>query len=155
VTDHVDPRAARRCIKCGREVGPDESICAVCNRAGMVTPSATQYHGTMVAAIIAGVAVLAIAASLAMRGIGPFTAEVLTSAPRAGDTLAVELAIANEGQHAGRARCQLVAYDGSGRTVRTRSFVTVEIGGGQRTQISETMPGITAAPRRVTVSCEG
>ena len=77
---------------------------------------------------------MAIAASLSLRGIGPFTAEVLTSAPRAGDTLAVELAVANEGQRAGRARCQLIAYDGSGRTVRTRSFVTVEIAGGQRTR---------------------
>ena len=34
-------RELRRCIKCGREVGPDESICEVCNRAGMATPSAT------------------------------------------------------------------------------------------------------------------
>ena len=111
----------------------------------------------MVAAIIAGVAVLAIAASLAMRGIGPFTAEVLTSAPRAGDTLAVELAVANEGQHAGRARCP-ARWPTTGRGARSApgSFVTVEIGGGQRTQISETMPGITAAPRRVTcASCEG
>ena len=67
----------------------------------------------------------------------------------------MELAVANQGQRAGRARCQLIAYDGSGRTVRTRSFVTVEIPGGQRTEISETMPGITAPPRQVTVSCEG
>jgi predicted nucleic acid-binding Zn ribbon protein len=151
----TEGRPGRHCIKCGREIGPDETICATCNRAGMATPSATQYHGTMVAAIIAGVAALAIAASLAMRGIGPFDAQVLASAPRAGDTLAVELAVANEGQRAGRARCQLIAYDGSGRTVRTRSFVTAEIAGGQRAEISQLMPGITAAPRRLTVRCEG
>jgi hypothetical protein len=155
MTDGAESRAARHCIKCGREIGPDESICAVCNRAGMATPSATQYHGTMVAAIIAGVGARAIAASHAMRGLGPVEAQVLASAPRAGDTLAVQLAVANEGQRAGRARCQLIAYDGSGRTVRTRSFVTVEIAGGQRAEISETLPGITAAPRRLTVRCEG
>lgn len=155
MTDPAGTRPARHCLKCGREIEPDETICAVCNRAGMVTPSATQYHGTMVAAIIAGVAALAIAASLGMRGIGPFTAEILTSARQAGDTLAVEVAVANEGQHAGRARCQLIAYDGSGRSVRTQSFLTEEIAGGQQTKISETLPGITAIPRRVTVSCEG
>jgi hypothetical protein len=43
---------------------PDESICEVCNRAGMATPSAT-HHGTIVVAIVAGVIIMAIAASLA------------------------------------------------------------------------------------------
>ena len=42
----------RRCIKCGREVGADESICEFCNRAGMATPSASQYHGTVAVAIV-------------------------------------------------------------------------------------------------------
>ena len=48
----ADPRPMRNCYKCGREIGPDESICRVCNRAGMATPSASQYHGTIVVAIV-------------------------------------------------------------------------------------------------------
>ena len=67
----------RNCYKCGREIGPDESICSVCNRAGMATPSASQYHGTIVVAIVAGVALLAVAASLAMRGVGPFRTDAI------------------------------------------------------------------------------
>lgn len=150
-----DPRAARHCIKCGREIGPDESICAICNRAGMATPSATQYHGTVVAAIIAGVAALAIAASLGMRGIGPFGAEVVSYAPAPGDRLAVRVAVTNDGERTGRARCQLNAFDGSGRTMRVHGFVTVEIDGGQRVELDQAIPGITADPARVAVSCRG
>ena len=145
----------RQCIKCGREIGPDETICAICNRAGMTTPSATQYHGTMVAAIIAGVAALALAGSFAMRDIGPFSAQVVSSAPAAGDRLEVVVAVANDGERTGRARCRLAAYDGSGRTTRTLGFVTVEIDGGQRVEMQETLPGIATAPTRVAVSCEG
>ncbi len=145
----------RHCIKCGREIGPDETICATCNRAGMATPSATQYHGTMVAAIIAGVAALAIAASLATRGIGPFEGQVLTSQSVAGDRVAVSVAVDNQGERAGRARCQLVAYDGSGRSAGSRSFVTVEIGGGASVEVDEVIPGVTTPPARIEVSCRG
>lgn len=150
-----DSRAARHCIKCGREIGPDESICGVCNRAGMATPSATQYHGTMVAAIVVGVAALAIAASLAMRGIGPFGAELMSYAPAAGDRLEVRVAVTNDGERTGRARCQLTAFDGSGRTMRVHGFVTAEIDGGQRVEIEQAIPGITGDPARVAVSCRG
>ena len=75
------PAEGRHCIKCGREIGPDESICDVCNRAGMATPSASQYHGTVVVAIVLAVAGLAVAASLSLRGVGPYGAEVRGFAP--------------------------------------------------------------------------
>ena len=62
-------RERRSCIKCGREVGPDVTICEVCNRAGMATPSASQYHGTVVVAIVLAVAALAIAGIASVRPI--------------------------------------------------------------------------------------
>jgi hypothetical protein len=151
----VTAAAPRHCIKCGREIGPEETICAVCNRAGMTTPSATQYHGTMVAAIIVGVVVLAIAASVSMRGIGPFAASVVSSAPIAGDRVTVTVAVDNDGERSGRARCQLVAYDGSGRSAGSRSFVTVEIAGGDGVQVDEVIPGLVRPPARVEVTCRG
>ena len=155
MNEQRDQRAGRHCIKCGREIGPDETICAICNRAGMATPSATQYHGTMVAAIIAGVAALAIAGSLALRDIGPFSAQVVSSTPVAGNRLEVLLTVRNEGERTGRGRCQLAAQDGSGRTTRTHGFVTVEIGGGEQVEINETLPGVSGEPAQVTVSCQG
>src|SRR5688500_8181266 len=66
----------RQCIKCGREIGPDETVCEICNRAGMATPSSSQYHGTVAVAIVLAVAALAVAASLSLRGVGPYGAEV-------------------------------------------------------------------------------
>jgi predicted nucleic acid-binding Zn ribbon protein len=144
---------ARHCIKCGREIGPDETICAICNRAGMATPSATQYHATVVVAIVAAVAGLAIAASLALRGVGPFDAQVVRSQPDAGETLVVTLAVENRGTKAGRAKCQVVASDATGSVVGRTSVVTRSIGAGQRTTSEARLPSVGQPPAQVRVDC--
>lgn len=145
--------AARHCIKCGREIGPDESICQVCNRAGMATPSASQYHGTMVVAIVLGVILLAVAGSLALRGVGPFSAQVVAVSPGAGDA-AVTIAVTNDGSRAGRAKCQLIANDAQGRSLQSASVVSPIVPGGQRITFDERIPGLAAAPRSVSVTCQ-
>lgn len=148
------PRAdeARHCIKCGREVGPEETICAICNRAGMATPSASQYHGTVVAAIVLAIAGLAIAASLSMRGVGPYEAEVLGIQP-ADPGYAITYAVTNEGTKAGRAKCQLAAFAADGRQLRTTGVVTSQIAGGTSAELTEAIPGLEVEPASVTVSC--
>lgn len=148
-----DLRPPRHCYKCGREIGPDESICDVCNRAGMATPSASQYHGTMVVAIIAGVAGLAIWASLAMRGVGPYAADVLAIVPDPSDGAAVTFRVANEGTSRGFAKCQLQALDATGRVLRSRSVVAGPLEGGASRTFSERIPGLASLPASVTVSC--
>ena len=40
-----------RCLKCGRPIDPEETMCEVCNQAGMTSPAATQMHGTVAVAI--------------------------------------------------------------------------------------------------------
>jgi predicted nucleic acid-binding Zn ribbon protein len=148
-----DLRPPRHCYKCGREIGPDETICEVCNRAGMATPSATQYHGTMVLAIIAGVAGLAIWGSLALRGVGPYAASVQAIVPDAPDGAMVTFVVANQGTSRGFAKCQLQALDASGRVVRTRSIVAGPLEGGASGTFSERMPGLPTLPASVRVSC--
>jgi hypothetical protein len=143
---------ARRCIKCGREIGPDESICEVCNRAGMVTPSASQYHGTVVAAIILAVVGLAIAASLSLRGVGPYQAEVRGVAS-ADPGYAITFAVTNEGTRPGRAKCQLRALDGAGQRLRTANTVTAQIEGGATAEVTHEIPGLEQEPASVTVTC--
>jgi predicted nucleic acid-binding Zn ribbon protein len=147
------PAEVRHCIKCGREIGPDESVCEFCNRAGMATPSATQYHGTVVVAIVLAVAGLAFAASLSLRGVGPYAAEVREVA--AADPLgyAITYAVTNEGTKAGRAKCQLVALDPDGRPLRTRGTVTSQITGGATVELTEAIPGLEVEPATVTVTC--
>ena len=79
----------------------------------MATPSASQYHGTVVAvAIVLAVAGLAVAASLSLRGVGPYeAAEVRSIEPADPVGYAITFAVTNEGTKAGRAKCQLVALD--------------------------------------------
>lgn len=141
-----------RCIKCGREIPPDESLCEVCNRAGMTAPSASQYHGTVAAAIVLAVVALAVAASLSMRGVGPYRAAVESVVP-AEPGYEIVYAVTNEGTRAGRAKCQLVALAENGQRLRTRSTLTAQIDGGATVEEAETIPGLEQEPAEVTVSC--
>ncbi len=143
----------RHCIKCGRDIGPDDSMCPACNRAGMVAPSASQYHGTVAVAIVLAVAGLAFAASLSLRGVGPYEGRVLAVVPAERQGYAISYAVTNEGTRAGRAKCQLVALDDDGRRVRTLGTVTSQIPGGEGAELAATIPGLEAEPASVTVTC--
>jgi predicted nucleic acid-binding Zn ribbon protein len=148
-----DTRPPRHCYKCGREIGPDESICSICNRAGMATPSASQYHGTMAVAIIAGVVALAIWASLSMRGVGPYRAEVVLVTDSPPDGAMVTLSVVNEGTARGSASCRLEARDAQGRLLRNVTISTGRLDGGQRATFSERITGLTRLPDSVVASC--
>lgn len=143
----------RNCIKCGREIGPDESICEICNRAGMTTPSASQYHGTVAVAIIVAVAALAFAASLSLRGVGPYGGAIVGVTPAEPAGYTITYAVTNEGTQPGRAKCQLVALDESGRRLRTHGTVTSQIPGGESVELSATVPGLEVEPTTVTIRC--
>ncbi len=143
----------RHCIKCGREIGPDETICAICNRAGMATPSATQYHATVAVAIVVAVAGLALAASLALRGVGPFKAHVLRTQPAAGQALVVTVAVENQGSRAGRAKCQVVASDATGSVLRRIVVVTSSISPGAQASSEARLPSVPEPPAAVSVTC--
>ena len=148
-----DTRPMRHCIKCGREVGPDESICEVCNRAGMATPSASQYHGTMVLAIIAGVVGLAIWASLAMRGVGPYEARVLDVQPAPPGGVEVTVEVENLGTSRGYGKCQLRALDAGGTVLRVQALSAGPLEGGGSGTFSERIAGLAELPDSVAVSC--
>ena len=142
----------RHCIKCGREVGPDESICELCNRAGMATPSATQYHGTIVVAIVVAVAGLAWLAGASLEGVGPYGAEVRSvTAAEVGFDIAY--AITNEGTKPGRAKCQLVALSDTGRPLRTVNELTAPIPGGETVEDTVSIPGLEDEPDDVRITC--
>jgi predicted nucleic acid-binding Zn ribbon protein len=148
-----DPRPPRHCIKCGREVGPDESLCEVCNRAGMATPSASQYHGTIVVAIIAGVVGLAIWASLAMRGVGPYDGRVTDVQPAPPGAVAVTVEVENLGTARGYGKCQLRALDAGGSTLRVQPLSAGPLEGGASGTYSVRITGLSQLPDEVLVSC--
>ena len=145
----------RQCIKCGREIGPDETVCEICNRAGMATPSSSQYHGTVAVAIVLAVAALAIAASLSLRGVGPYAAEVHAVTPADSSIgYAITYEVTNEGTKPGRAKCLLVATGPAGERLRSRNTITASIPGGETTELIEEIPGLEVEPSAVTVSCD-
>lgn len=145
--------AGRHCYKCGREIGSDETICHVCNRAGMATPSATQYHGTIVVAIVAAVALMAFWASLSLQGIGPFDGAVTSFRSDPPDGIVVNLQVTNSGSKAGRAKCLLTARDAGGVVLRTRNTVSPPVGGSQSLTFEERIPGLALPPTTVTAAC--
>ena len=49
-----------RCLRCGTRVGWGQSVCRRCNPAGLPAPSPTQYHGTVMLAVLVGVAALVV-----------------------------------------------------------------------------------------------
>lgn len=147
-------RDGRACIKCGRPIAADQTICQVCNRAGMQTPSATQYHGTIVVAIVAGVAALAVAGSLSLRGIGPFQGSALEVSAASGGGIEVTLEVVNRGTRAGRATCQIVATDAAGRRVASHSAESPSVDGGRSAVFRERLPGVDQTPANVRVDCE-
>ena len=149
----TDPRPPRHCYKCGREIGPDESICEVCNRAGMATPSASQYHGTVAVAIIVGVVGLAIWASLAMRGVGPYQAEVVSVEAGAPNAAVVTFTVENQGTARGSATCRLEARDANGYPVRAASVSTGQIDGGQKETFTDQIDGLPQLPASVVATC--
>ena len=148
-----DPRPMHHCIKCGREIGPDESMCAECNRAGMVTPAASQYHGTMVLAIVAGVVALGIWAAIATRGVGPYVAEVVAVTPAPPGAADVTLDVENQGSQRGYAKCELRALNASGGILRVLPIQVGPLEGGDAQRFTENFPGLSEMPAQVTVSC--
>lgn len=149
----VDTRPRRHCYKCGREIGPDESICDVCNKAGMATPSATQYHATIVVAIVLGVALLAAAASFAMRGVGPYDGRVASFTAQGGQVVAT-VTVRNQGTRAGRAKCRLEAIDAGGRELGAVMSVSPSVAGGASLTYQATIPGVGPETARVGVTCQ-
>lgn len=150
----VDPRPSRSCYKCGRAIGPDETMCAVCNRAGMATPSATQYHGTVAVAIVLAVALLAGAASLAMRGIGPYSASTVRIVPDAQGSVVATVAVTNQGSKSGRAKCELRALDAGGRELAVANAISPEVAGGESVTMEQRISGVDGTPSSVTVTCQ-
>jgi len=50
--------AADRCLRCRKVVPWGRSVCQECNPAGLPAPSRTQYHATVMLAVIAAVVAL-------------------------------------------------------------------------------------------------
>jgi hypothetical protein len=143
-----------RCLKCGRPIDPEDTMCEICNRAGMTSPAATQMHGTVAVAIIGAVAGMALVAGALVGGVGPFAGSVQTVGPLAEAEVVVTVEVVNEGTREGRARCELTAMDDVGNPVARTVALSPPIPGGGALPFDAPIPGMTADPARVVVRCQ-
>jgi hypothetical protein len=143
-----------RCLKCGRPIDVEETMCEVCNRAGMIAPAATQMHGTLAVAIVGSVIGMGVVASLLVGGAGPFTGEVLAIEPLAEASVVVSVQVENQGTRAGRARCELTAVNAAGSPVARTVALSPEVPAGASVSFDAQVPGLTAGPAQVVVRCQ-
>ncbi|HEY7738440.1 MAG TPA: hypothetical protein VIC63_05340 [Candidatus Limnocylindria bacterium] len=143
-----------RCLKCGRPIDPEETMCEVCNRAGMTSPAATQMHGTVAVAVIGAVAGMALLAGAMVGGVGPFAGSVEAVAPLAEAAVVVTVEVTNEGTREGRARCELTAIDAVGNPVARTVALSPPVPGGAARPFDAQIPGMTADPAQVVVRCQ-
>lgn len=153
MTAEADPRPDLRCIKCGRPVGPDDSLCEICNRAGMSTPATTQMHATIVVAVGAALVLMAIWAGLSQRGGGPYLGSVLSVRLDPPYGVLVSASVLNQGSSAARARCRLEAQDASGAVLRSASALTPLVAPGESTTFEQRIPGLVEIPATVALDC--
>ena len=99
--DHTHP-----CARCGAPVALDVGLCERCNPLGLRDSASSQVHGTVFVAILIGFIGLAVAARLAVSGVGPFTAAVVDVRSDAG-VLTASLRVTNEGTSEGSSTCRV------------------------------------------------
>jgi hypothetical protein len=120
-----------RCIRCGRPTPLGVALCEQDNPGRIKGPSATQVHGTIVAGIVGGFVLFALAARLVTSG-GPFPATVVGAASQADGSTAVVISVTNGGSLSASASCRISQSGlvGSGDDV----FFTQPIAAGETRQ---------------------
>jgi hypothetical protein len=138
------------CARCGAPVGPGIGLCERCNPLGLRDVASGQVHGSVFIAVSLAIAILAIAARLAVAGIGPFPATIdrITSTDRG---LAVTLTVTNDGA-AGGTTCRISLPDDRG--VGTSAFVTTpRLGSHETRTFTSVITEFGTAPREFVVAC--
>ena len=142
------------CARCGAPVGLELGLCERCNPLGLKDSASSQVHGTVFLAVGLAIAGLAIAAHLAVAGIGPFSARV--TAMRAGATSGAFIAtieVRNDGRTTGSATCRLTdPLDPA--TIHSTVVYSPRIAAGATVSFDQEV-AYGSADRPLAVSCSG
>jgi hypothetical protein len=143
------PEPTHPCVRCGRSVSLDESLCEFCNPLGLSQPAASQAHGTVFVAIVGAVVLLAVAGRLALSGMGPFQGQV-ANVTASGTGLEVALTVHNEGSKEGSTTCRITEASRGG-TGPAAVLLTPHVAPGQTLTFSTTVEqfGSTVVPLAV------
>jgi len=149
VAPRVPAEQTHPCVRCGRQVSLDVSLCEFCNPLGLSQPAASQAHGTVFVAIVAAVVLLALAGRLALSGVGPFHGQVAAVTPSATGLL-VALTVHNDGTKEGSTTCRITETARAG-TGPAAVVLTPHVAAGQSLTFSTSVEqfGTTVLPLAV------
>jgi len=134
-----------------REAGPVRTFRGGVVPRGMVLPSRTQYHGTVLGMIAIGIVVVLTLAVFVSTGAGPYRVTNTLVGQSAAGAPAVTASVTNLGTNAGEARCLALWTDASGAQQPTRAVQTAIIQPGSSGTVTIALPA--GAGARVRVSC--
>jgi hypothetical protein len=128
-----------RCPRCGTPRRGDMQVCTRCETPfdapgadvdlalpRPAAPSPTQSHGTVMLALLGGFVVLAVLLWLSVRGVGPFTARIVSQQPM-GDKTRVTVAITNEGRKSGHGKCRVARLSSTGDNQADYQFLSERV----------------------------
>jgi ribosomal protein L40E len=138
------------CARCGAPVPLDVGLCEKCNPLGLRDAASSQVHGTVFLGVGLAVVGLLLVALLAVRGIGPFPAEVLAFHAQ-DDGVRVTLSVTNKGTSTGSTTCRI--SDPTSNFGQAAFIQSPRIGPGATMQFEATATGIGTSPRQLTAEC--
>ena len=146
------PAQTHPCARCGAPVALDVGLCERCNPLGLKDSASSQVHGTVILGVGFAIAALAIAAHLAVAGIGPFKARVtaVTTGAAAGAVATIE--VRNEGRTTGSATCR-VSDPRDPSLIHSTVLYSPPIGPGATITIQQEVAD--AGSGQLTVTCTG
>ena len=128
------------CARCGAPVPLDVGLCERCNPLGLKDSASSQVHGTVFLAVGIAVLGLAVAARMAVSGIGPFQAAVTAMKPGSSPSSVVAtFDVTNHGTAAGSATCRLTDPGDRG-AIHAEVVYTPRIAPGQTITLDHETP---------------
>jgi hypothetical protein len=144
--DHTHP-----CARCGAPVALDVGLCERCNPLGLRDSASSQVHGTVFVAVSLAFIGLAVAARLAVSGIGPFSASIV-DVRSDGGTLVAAVQVSNDGTSMGSSTCRITDRATHGGT--QPAFVTTpRIGPNEIVTFDARLDGFGGEPRPLDIEC--
>ena len=138
------------CARCGAPVPLDVGLCEECNPLGLRDVASSQAHGTIFLGIGVAVVVLMVGALLAVRGIGPFSAQVVAFHPD-GDAIHVSLSVKNEGTSLGSTTCKI--SDPTNASGQAAFVQSPRIEPGATLTFDATVTDLGKAPKKLVATC--
>jgi hypothetical protein len=148
----ASPELTHPCVRCGRAVPLEVSLCERCNPLGLEQPATSQAHGTVFLALVVAIVVLAVAGRAALSGVGPFRAQIVEVLPTA-SALTVTLEVANNGSKTGRTTCQLTRASSPG-VGAAQVVQSPPIEPGQSRRFATTTDRFGDQPLALAVTCQ-